>query len=348
MSHFYKHVMSENHEINQILSQQLPLSPMTTEQTRQHKAATECANCNCPFTSQNHKVKHHLHLTSEYLFSACNNCNVQLKPKKCKVKDTDQDANSYTLAIVFHNLQRYDSHFVIKHFKKQYSEKVTKSQKVSFDDVEIIPLNGERFLQFKTGNLKFLDSFQFLSTSLENLVSFLLKSGKENFPHTTQYLGDTPYTFAKGIYPYSYVDCRARFDETKLPPIENFYNTLTDEPLAIQDYERAQEIWAHYGIQNLGQYHDHYLMSDVLLLADVFEHFRHDVLRNHELDCLYFPTLPSLAWSMALKHTKVELDLIEEEDMYLMVESGIRGGISTISNRYSRANNPHVEGYDPQ
>ena len=174
-------------------------------------------------------------------------------------------------------------------------------------------------------------------------MSLLLKSGKQNFPHTTRYLGDTPYTFAKGIYPYSYVDCRARLDETKLPPIENFYNTLTDEPLAIQDYERAQEIWSHYNIYNLGQYHDHYLLSDVLLLADVF-----DVLRNHGLDCLYFPTLPSLACSMALKHTKVELDLIEEKDMYLMVESGIRSGISTISNRYSRANNPLVEGYDPQ
>jgi len=218
---------------------------MTTEQTRQQKAATECANCNCPFTSQNHKVKHHSHLTGEYLFPACNNCNLQLKPKKCKVKDADQDANSYTLAIVFHNLQRYDFHFVIKHFKKRYSEKVTKGQKVSFDDVNVILLNGERFLQFQIGNLKFLDSFQFLSTFLENLVSLLLKNGKENFPHTTKYLNDTPYTFAKGIYPYSYVDCRARFDETKLPSIENFCNTLTDEPLSIQDYERAQEIWAH-------------------------------------------------------------------------------------------------------
>ena len=104
MSHFYEHIMSENREINQILSQQLPLSPMTTKQARQHEAATECANCNCPFTSQNHKVKHHSHLTGEYLFALCNNCNLQLKPKKCKVKDANQDANSYALAIVFHNL----------------------------------------------------------------------------------------------------------------------------------------------------------------------------------------------------------------------------------------------------
>jgi len=66
MFHFYEHVLSENHEINQILLQQLPLSPMTTKQTKQHNAATECANCNCPFSSQNHKVKHHSHLTGEY------------------------------------------------------------------------------------------------------------------------------------------------------------------------------------------------------------------------------------------------------------------------------------------
>ena len=159
MSYFYEHVMSKNRETNQILSQQLSLFFMTTEQTRQHKAATECANCNCPFTSQNHKVKHHSHLTGEYLFPACNNCNLQLKPKKCKVKDAGQDANSYALAIVFHNLQRYDFHFVIKHFKKQYSETVIKDQKVSFDDVKSIPLNRERFLQFQIGNLKFFDLF---------------------------------------------------------------------------------------------------------------------------------------------------------------------------------------------
>ena len=80
---------------------------------------------------------------------------------------------------------------------------------------------------------------------------------------------------------------RSKFEESQLPPIEKFYNTLTDEPLSAEDYERAQHIWNFYNIQNLRQYHDHYLKSDVLLLADVFEHFRHDVLQKHGLDCLY-------------------------------------------------------------
>jgi len=71
---------------------------------------------------------------------------------------------------------------------------------------------------------------------------------------------------------------RSKFDETELPAIEKLYNTLNDEPLSVPDYQRAHDIWKFFGIQNLHQYHDHYLISDVLLLADVFEHFRHDVL----------------------------------------------------------------------
>jgi len=191
-----------------------------------------------------------------------------------------------------------------------------------------------------------LDSFQFLSASLENLVSLLFKGGKQNFHNTARYLGDNDLVFAKGVYPYTYVCDRSKFGETQLPPIQDFYNSLKDEPLSVQDYQRAQDIWSFFKISNLQQYHDHYLLSDILLLADVFEHFRQDVLEKHGLDCLHYLTLPSLSWSMALKHTGIELDLITDPEMYLMLENSIRGGISTITNRYAKANNPLVEGYD--
>ena len=81
MNHFYEHIMSESREINKILSQQQPLSPMTPDQVRHHKAATECAKCQLKFTHQNHKVAHHNHVMGQYLFASCNNCNLQLKPK---------------------------------------------------------------------------------------------------------------------------------------------------------------------------------------------------------------------------------------------------------------------------
>jgi len=126
----------------------------------------------------------------------------------------------------------------LKHFQKKFTMH-EKGQKVNYDDVKVIPLNGELFLQFQIGNTKFLDSFQFLSTSLENLVTFLLKSGKENFHHTIKHQGDTEFTFAKGVFPY--MTDRSKFDETRLPPIDAFYNTLNDEPLSDEDYDRAHK-----------------------------------------------------------------------------------------------------------
>ena len=74
-------------------------------------------------------------------------------------------------------------------------------QNVTYDDVKIIPQNGERFLQFQIGNIRFLDSLQFLTASLDHLVSWLLKGGKQNFHHTTKYLGDNEFVFFQRSIP---------------------------------------------------------------------------------------------------------------------------------------------------
>jgi hypothetical protein len=97
----------------------------------------------------------------------------------------------------------------------------------------------------------------------------------------------------------------------------------------------------------MGDYHDLYLKSDVLLLADVFENFRNVCLKAYNLDPCHFYTSPGLAWQACLKMTEVELELLTDPDMYLFVEEGLRGGISVISNRFSRTNNPYVPDYDP-
>ena len=101
-------------------------------------------------------------------------------------------------------------------------------------------LNNEIYMTFQIGSIRFLDSYQFLSTSLDQLVSLLLKSGKDEFRHTVKYLGDDDIVFAKGVYPYSYMSSRSRFAETRFPLIECFYDTLNDEPLDDRDYQRAQ------------------------------------------------------------------------------------------------------------
>jgi len=120
----------------------------------------------------------------------------------------------------------------------------------------------------------------------------LQKSGRDKFVHTTKFLGDHDLMFTKGEYPYAYMTDPNKFQETCLPPIESFYDTLNDEPLSEKDYERAKEIWSHFNINTMQQYHDHCLQSDVLFIADVRENFCHTIFSEHGLDCLHFITLP--------------------------------------------------------
>ena len=93
----------------------------------------------------------------------------------------------------------------------------------------------------------------------------------------------------------------------------------------------------------MGNYHDLYLKSDVMLLADVFEEFRNVCLENYNLDPAWYFTAPGLAWDASLKVSKANLELLTDADILLFFEKGTRGGISMISNRFARANNKYMK-----
>lgn len=133
----------------------------------------------------------------------------------------------------------------------------------------------------------------------------------------------------------------------KLPPKEAFYNRLKKEHISDADYAHIQQVWENFNLQTLGELYDHYVLTDVLLLADVFERFRDMTLDYYKLDACQYFTSPGLAWEAALKMTGISLDLITDPLMYNFFELGLRGGVSMISKKYSIANHPEIQGYDP-
>ncbi len=145
------------------------------------------------------------------------------------------------------------------------------------------------------------------------------------------------------------MDQLSRFKETSLPSISEFYSKLYNTNISQEDYNHAQKVWDTFAIKNMREYHNLYLKTDVLLLADVFENFRDVCRTNYGLDPAWYYTAPGLAWDAMLKMTKVELELLSDLDMLLLIEGGIRGGVSMISTRYAKPNHPPYmkENYNP-
>ena len=140
------------------------------------------------------------------------------------------------------------------------------------------------------------------------------------------------------------MDSWERFDET-LPDKKAFYRELYLEVITDNDYVHAQKIFEEFNLKNIGDYNDLYVQRDTLLLADVFENFRNKCIKIYQLDLAHFLSAPGLAWQACLKKTKVELELLTNNDMLLMVEKGTRGGICQAIHRYAKANNKYMKNY---
>ena len=307
-----------------------------SDELKQFNDATKCWICNEEFDDtadekgyrKNEKVKDHCHYTGRFRGAAHNSCNLKYKKPKF-------------IPVVFHNLSGYDRHLFIKN--------------LGFTDgnIDCIPNNEEKYISFTkntvTGSytnkegkdkpikhkIRFIDSFKFMSDSLESLVNNLPDDAFNNLER--YYKGEKlSLVKEKGFYPYEYMDSLERVKEDKHPPKEAFYSRLTGEGISDEGYERVKKVWKVFGMKTLQDYHDLYNVTDVLLLADVFENFRNVCMENYKLDPAHYFTAPGLAWDACLKITDVELELLSDIDMLLMIEKGIRGGVSMISNVMER------------
>ena len=345
---FFTDIFAEEKEILDKLKefQKTPMY-MSNEEKMHHRKATTCYVCNSDFTAENRKVRDHCHVLGNYRGAACNMCNLAMKMTK-------------TIPVIFHNLKGYDSHLLLPELGK-FNKKIS-----------IIPNNMQTYMSFSVGhktsyfdakagkqvdreymNLRFIDSFGFMASSLNQLVVDLKQSGLDKFRNTSQeFCSDVEVTelmTRKGVYPYSFMDGYDKFDIDPFTLTKSdFRNDLTGEDISDCDYEFYKDICGKFNLKTLGEYHDLYLKSDVLLLSDVFENFRETCYQYYKLDPAHYYSAPGLAWNGCLKMTGIELELISDVDMYLMIEKGLRGGMSVISHRKAEANNKYVHSYDPE
>ena len=256
------------------------------------------------------KVRGHCHITGKYRGAAHYLCNINLKVTK-------------KIPVIFHNLIGYDSHLIFKELSK-------------FDvRVNVIPNGLEKYMAFTLIYLVFIDSMLFMNSSLDKLVKNL--SDKDFVYLNEEFSGEQlRLVKEKGIYPYEYMNSFKKFKENELPDKSKFFSLLKDCGINGKEYQRAINVWKVFRIKNLGEYHDLYLRTDVLLLCDVFEKFIKTCLEYYCLDPSHYFSSPELSWDAMLKMTGIKLEKINDINVHLFIEKGMRGGISYISKRYSK------------
>lgn len=319
------------------LNKPVRMLKLTPEELDTYGNTQQCHICEEDFDvdeDENGKVKDHCHFTGKFRGAAHSKCNLAYRVPNF-------------IPIYFHNYSCYDSHLFFKELN------------VIKGDIQVLAINKEKYIsltkKIETGffttkkespimlNLRFLDSYRFLPASLDNLATTISENGFKNLKSQFQ---NHKLLLRKGVYPYSYMDSWEKFKETQLPPREAFYNKLTSESISDNEYNHAQSVWQEYNIQNLGEYSDLYLKTDVLLLTDIFENFREVCLDVYKLDpCQYF-TGPGLTYDAMLKYTKVKLELLTDFEMLHFFKNSIRGGLCQCSGRFAEANNKYMDTYD--
>ena len=275
-----------------------PMEPLTKSQIKEYKRATKCHICFKPFSEKKRKVRDHCHYSGLYRGAAHFSCNLQYK------------IPSY-IPVVFHNLAGYDAHLFIRELAK-YTTGMGVIAKDTEDYISFsIKVEVDKYVD-KEGNkrtkemeLRFIDSIKFMSSSLDSLVNNLARGGHEFWGFENCNDRQCEFLIRKGIYPYEYMDSWDKFKETSLPSIEKFCSNLNMSGVSDGDYEHACRVWREFGIQNMGECHDLYLRTDVVLLANVFESFRRVCLVNYGLDPSHFYTAPEFAWKACLKKTGI-------------------------------------------
>ena len=338
--------------------------PLTKEEEDNYNKENTCYICKKDFN--NDKVRDHCHFTGKYRGAAHNTCNLRNKiPKNIPVIFHNGSTYDYhfiikELACEFEgnfeclgeNTEKYIT-FSVPIKKKIENKNIDITYKIKFiDSFRFMAISLSKLVDNLTDNIhndkciKCKSNLCFVRAINEKLIFKCIDCEKEyekefnkelieRFANTYKFFDNDLDKFImllrKGVYPYEYMDGWDKCNEKIIPSKDSFYSNLTLEDITKTDYAHANNVSKKFNINNLGEYHDLYVRSDTLLLADIFGNF---------------VSLPGLAWQACLKKTNVELELLTGYDMLLMVEEGIRGGICHVIQRYAKANNKYMKDYD--
>ena len=200
---------------------------------------------------------------------------------------------SKKVPVIFHNLRGYDSHLTLKEMGK-------------FDiKISVIPNGLEKYMAFKVNkNLVFIDSKQFMNSSLDSLIKNVSDNGFKDL--SEEFSGELLCLVKqKGVYPYEYMDSFKRFSKNKLPDRSKIFSPLKDKCISEKEYERANNVWNVFKMNSMGDCCDFYLKTNVLLLADVFQKFISTCLDYYGLDPCHYFSSPGLSWDAMLKMTGI-------------------------------------------
>ena len=318
---FLHHLEREEKRIGCILQQTKATMRMDEADHRRYACTEKCDICLKGFRNSHDKCRDHDHLdnesTSNLRFITCSRCNLTY------------GATQYKIPIIAHNSMKYDISHVI-------------CELYDVDPVRILAKNTKRPLSLRwKRNLHFIDSINFLQGSLDSLVDKLPKETLLPYLHSLS-KGDEikeELLLGKAAFPYDYLTDVDKLGDEQLPPIESFYNTLTEKQLSEAGYRKAERIWSVFGCKSLQDYMELYVVLDVLLLGAVFETYRGLTINHFGPDPCHYVSAPSLCMDAMLRMTGVKLEKLQDTDMYLFFTEAIRGGLCGSALRYAKANN---------
>ena len=302
--------------------------PLTIKEEIDHNKQKVCYIYKKEFDKKNYEVRDHCHYTGKYRGADHNICNLRYKiPKE--------------IPIVFHNGSTYDYHFIIKELVKEFEGNV---ECLGENTKKYITFSAPLKKKIKTKNIeitykiKFIDSYRFMSTYLSKLVDnlseglhnnkclnckscldyiktknkklILIKRFASTYEFCNKSLNKFNLLLRKGVYPYEYMDNWERFNETSLPNKESFYSNLNMENIDDIDYRHGNNVLKRFKLKKLGEYHDLYVQSDTLLLADVFENFRNTCIKVYELDPAHFFIITRISMASMFKKRKHKIRII--------------------------------------